>query len=122
MTLLTADDYALLTADWGEMFPDTGQIIRVAASADGLGGRTVTWDTIYDGPCRVAPARNDVDEAQDGGRMRDEMLFRFAFPAGTDVTFVDRVVWRGETFTISSVRAPHSLEMERVAYGERAPK
>jgi hypothetical protein len=122
VTLLTANDRTRLTADWSAMFPTTGDVLRVTGTSDGIGGRSTTWASIYHGPCRIAPSRGDVAEAQDGGRMRDEMLFRIAFPAGTDVTFADRVRIGTETYSINSVREPHSLEMERVVFGERAPK
>lgn len=122
MSLLTAQDRARLTDDWAVMFPTTGDVLRATGTADGIGGRSVTWASVYHGPCRIAPARNDVAEAQDGGRMRDEMLFRIAFPAGTDVTFADRVQISGARYTINSVREPHSLEMERVVFAERAPQ
>ena len=122
MALLTADDTARIVADWAALFPTTGSVLRVTGTPDGAGGRSTSWASIYSGPCRIAPAKKEVAENEQGGKVRDEMAFRIAFPAGTDVTFADRVLISGRTYTVNTVREPHSLETERVVYGQRVPQ
>jgi hypothetical protein len=122
VSLLTADDTARLTADWSAMFPTTGSVLRVTGTSDGAGGRSTSWASIYSGPCRIAPAKKEVAETEQGDRLRDAMVFRISFPAGTDVTYADRVQISGRTYTVNAVREPHSLETERVVFGERVPR
>lgn len=121
MPTLTETDIALLARDVLDVLPDTGTILRLSASSDGTGGRSVSWTTLMTTPCRVmeagAPA---MDEQRIADHLRDKQLYIVAFPAGTDVRITDRIQTNGLILSIEGVKVPQSIEVERVVLATRA--
>lgn len=119
---MTTTDTAKLAADVLVALPQTAQLLRNSATSDGHGGRTASWSVVATYPCRVSPQRSNVPEEEDADRLRDDMRYRLALPAGTTIYSTDRVQVGSQLYTIDSVQDNASVEVERAVWITKAPK
>lgn len=118
--MISAREITLLAEDVATILPSTAAIKRRSAGSDGLGGRAETYATAATVACRIAPVSTDVIEKEVGSRLRSDVVWRVAFPAGTDVRSTDRLTISGATYAVEAVRDGRSVEVERVAYCAKA--
>jgi head-tail adaptor len=78
-----------------------------------MGGMTDTWTTLATTTCRVAPDRAQDTETAQEGRLQAESRWILSFPAGQDVQPPDRVSALGNTYEVSGILAPRTVELER---------
>lgn len=119
--MLTACEQAALVEDLaGFAYPSSAQIQRATTASDGAGGRTKTWATVTTIDCRITPDAGGGQDVRTNDKMRDAEPYKVTFPAGTDVRITDRIIAAGLTLSVEAVRAPSSVEVERVTYCTRA--
>jgi len=117
--MLSARDIACLADDVATVLPDTVGLTRPTTASDGLGGQSSTFTLVASYAARVTPINVQQAEEEVGARFEDGTVYRFAFPAGTDVRNTDRLTYSGSTFSVEAVRAPRSVEVERVVYAKK---
>ena len=118
--MLTECELAKLADDVAELHPDEIIMLRASNASDGMGGRTNTYASVGTFAARVSPASNGDVEQEIGGKLRDGTVWRVAIPAGTDIRIGDRISYSGLTLSVEGIRAPRSVEIERVIYVQRA--
>ena len=118
--MLSARDIACLAEDVADVLPSSVVITRASTASDGMGGRSSTFTSVGTFSARVSPASNGEVEEEIGGKLRDGMIWRVAFPAGTDVRLGDRLTYSGLTLSVEGVRSPRSVEVERVCFVQKA--
>jgi len=65
---------------------------------------------------RITPINTQQAEEEVGSRLANGTAYRVAMPAGTDVRQTDRITYDNVTYSVEAVRAPRSVEVERVIY------
>lgn len=118
--MISAREAAALATDVAGVLPSSAQIQRSTNASDGAGGRTRAFGTVLTVACRITPDATGAREVLSAERLRDAEPYRVAFPAGTDVRITDRIIVAGLTLSVEAVRAPRSVEVERVTYCTRA--
>ena len=78
-------------------------IQRATATADGMGGSTVTWATIATVWAAVTPFPMKAQEAMVEGRMTATQPLQMRIYSRRDLTEKDRVLWDGRTFNIRGI-------------------
>jgi len=92
-----------------QALPDLADIQRPSKAADGVGGRTTTWDTIEEGvACRLSHPTGGTPGSTTLGqliaeRLGNRVLFVASLAAETDVQDGDRLVVSGRTYEILRV-------------------
>ena len=77
---------------------------RATDAADGVGGTTQTWANFAATPTVWAKVTPRVGrEAMEEGRMNAALLATFTVRYRSDVTELDRIVWRGEAWNIRRI-------------------
>lgn len=120
--MISAREAARLVGDVAGVQPSTVVLRRAVTASDGLGGRTNTFGPVATVAARITPVSSDVVEKVVGERLRDQMVWKVALPAGTDVRQGDRIAADGVTYAIEAVRGGRSVEVERVVYVTRAAR
>ncbi len=111
--MLPADELAAIRAEASAALPETVEVQRPTATADGAGGQAVSWSPAGTYPGRLAPAGPLDVEREFAGRVAGRSLWRITLPALADVRLADRVAVGGRTFEVLGVRA-RSFEVCRV--------
>ncbi len=77
---------------------------RFAATADGIGGTTQAWANLASVPTVWAKVTPRIgNERMEDGRMNASATATFAVRYRSDITELDRIVWRGECWNIRRV-------------------
>lgn len=118
--MLTSRETAALAADVLTILPSSAAVKRRTGTNDGLGGRADTYGTVATVVCRITPTTTDVIEKEIGSRLRSDVMWRVAFPAGTDIRSTDRLTIGTATYAVEAVRDGRSVEVERVVYCSKA--
>jgi hypothetical protein len=114
--MLSARDLTCLASDVATVLPDTVSLTRPASASDGLGGRSNVFALVGTYAARITPINTQQAEEEVGARLSNGTAYRVALPAGTDVRQTDRITYSSVTYSVEAVRAPRSVEVERVVY------
>jgi SPP1 family predicted phage head-tail adaptor len=77
---------------------------RFAETADGIGGSTQAWANLASVPTVWAKVTPRIgNERMEDGRMNASMTATFMVRYRADITELDRIVWRGESWNIRRV-------------------
>lgn len=115
-TPLSYGDLLRMRRDMARLLGGTAVLHRPTLALDGQGGRTETWAAYGTVSFNLAPAGKSQDsENVEGGALRATTPRAATFPATTDITPRDRVVYSGGTFEVASVMEPRPLEVVRRA-------
>lgn len=90
----------------------TATIYRRTQVADTTGGFTDTFAVLATVACSFAPQGITPQEREGTFTVQTVTVWRFVFPAGTDVGATDRIVSQGRTFEVTS-SASGSLEVAK---------
>jgi len=118
--VLSAREQACLAADVATVLPSTVTLSRPTTASDGLGGRSSVFAPVDTYAARITPMNNQQAEEEVGARLSNGTVYRVALPAGTDVRSTDRITYDGTAYSVEAVRAPRSVEVERVVYVKEA--
>jgi len=112
--MLSSSDMASLRATANTFLPDSAQVVRKSAAADGLGGFSDSWANQGAAvSCRLKLLRGQPIEGMIAQRAGGRQIWDLVLPANTDVTMADRVV---VTLTFSTP-ASKTLEVISVQNG-----
>lgn len=77
---------------------------RFAETADGIGGTTQAWANFAATPSVWAKVTPRVGkEGMEEGRMNASLMATFTIRYRSDVTELDRIIWRGEAWNIRRI-------------------
>ena len=88
---------------------------RFAATADGIGGTTQAWANLASVPTVWAKVTPRIgNERMEDGRINASMTATFTVRYRSDITELDRLQWRGESWNIRRVmrKSASSLWLE----------
>lgn len=77
-------------------------IYRKTQVADSTGGFTDTFAAVVTVKCSFAPSGITPQEREGTFTVQTVTVWRFVFPAGTDVRQTDRIISQGRTFEVTS--------------------
>ncbi len=114
MSLISSRDLAAMRAQATASFAGTAVLERKTETPDGQGGHTTSWAPYGTVACQINPVkRTGTGENITAEQLRAESQRYGVFPALTDITPADRVLFTGAYYEVASVDEPRSMEIVR---------
>lgn len=99
----------VMRAAISEMLPDTCTILSVTYTADGMGGQSETWGTVYTlVPCRVDLITRDLNEMVKGAAVNPYPQYMLSYEHDKTLAVENRIVHNSITYAVVKVNTSQS--------------